>query len=36
MAGFNLTTRDSYFMILAEVSSNHILAEKTYFMNEIE
>ena len=30
--GFDLMTHDSYFMILAEVFTNHILAENTYFM----
>ena len=34
--GFDLMTRDSYFMILVEVFMNHILAENTYFMNHIE
>ena len=35
-AGFNLTTRDIYFMILVEVFMNHILVENTYFTNHIE
>ena len=34
-AGFNLTTRDSYFTILAEVFTNHISAENTFFTNHI-
>ena len=34
--GFDLTTRDSYFSILVEVFTNHILAKNTYFMNLIE
>ena len=29
-------TLDSYFMILVEVFTNHILAENTYFLNRIE
>ena len=33
---FNLTTHDSYFTILVEVFTNHILAENTYFANRIE
>ena len=33
---FNLTTRDLYFMILLEVFTNYILAENTYFINQIE
>ena len=32
MLGFNLATRDLYFMILVEVFTNHILAE-THFTN---
>ena len=32
-AGFDLTTHDSYFAILVEVLTNHILAENTYFLN---
>ena len=36
LTGFDLTTRDSYFMILVEVFMNHILAENTYFTNHIE
>ena len=32
----SLTTRDSYFPILVEVSTNHILAENTYFTNHVE
>ena len=35
-AGFHLTTRDSYFTILIEVLTNHILAKETYFTNRIE
>ena len=35
-AGFNLTTRDIYFMILVQVFMNHILVENTYFTNHIE
>ena len=35
MLGFNLATRDLYFMILVEVFMNHILAE-THFTNHIE
>ena len=34
--GFDLTTRDSYFTILVEVFTDHILAEKIYFKNHIE
>ena len=34
--GFDLTTRDSYFMILVEVFTNHILAEKKNFKNHLE
>ena len=33
---FDLTTRDSYFLILVEVFTNHILAENPYFTNHIE
>ena len=29
-AGFNLMTRDSYFTILVEVFTNHILAKNTF------
>ena len=32
----DLTTRYSYFTILVEVFTNHILAENKYFMNLIE
>ena len=32
-AGSDLTTCDSYFTILVEVFTNHILAVKSYFMN---
>ena len=32
---FNLKTHDSYFTILAEVFTNHILAEKTYITNHL-
>ena len=32
-SGFDLTARDSYFTILVEVFTNHILAENTYFTN---
>ena len=28
---FNLTIRDSYFMILVEVFTNHILAENIFY-----
>ena len=31
--GLHSTTCYSYFMILVEVSTNHILAENTYFTN---
>ena len=34
-AGSDLTTRDSYFTILVEVFTNHILAENTNFTNQI-
>ena len=34
--GFDLTTHDSYFTILVEVFMNHILAENTYFTNDVE
>ena len=27
---FDLTTRDSYFTILVEIFTNHVLAEKTF------
>ena len=30
VTGFDLTTRDSYFAILFEVFTNHILAETFY------
>ena len=33
---FDLTTRDSYFTILVEVFTNHMLAESTYFTNHID
>ena len=33
--GSDLTTRDSYFTILVEVFTNHILAENTNFTNQI-
>ena len=36
ISGFDLTTRDSYFTILVEVFTNHILVENTYFTNPIE
>ena len=36
LTGFNLTTRDSYFTILAEVLANHVLAKNTYFTNHVE
>ena len=35
-SGFNLTTRDSYFTILVEVSTNYISSNDTYFTNRIE
>ena len=31
-----MITRDSYFTILVEVFTNHIVAENTYFANHIE
>ena len=34
--GFDLMTRDSYFMIQVEVFMNHILAENKYFTNHRE
>ena len=34
-AGFDLMTRDLYFMVLVEVFTNHYTAEDTYFMNHI-
>ena len=35
--GFDLTTRDSYFTILAEIFTSHILAEThIYFTNQTE
>ena len=33
--GFNLTTHDSYFTILVEVFTNHILVENTNFTNHL-
>ena len=36
ISGFDLMTHDSYFTILVEVFTNHILAEKTYFTNHTE
>ena len=33
--GFNLTSHDSYFTILVEVFTNHILAENTNFTNHL-
>ena len=36
LSGLNLTTCDSYFMILVDIFTNHILAESTYFANQIE
>ena len=36
VAVFNLTTHDSYFTVLVEVFTNHILAENTYFTNQSE
>ena len=33
---FNLTTHESYFMILVEDFTNYILAENTYFTNHTE
>ena len=35
-AGFDFTTRDSYFNILVEVFTNHILAKKTCFTDHLE
>ena len=35
-SGFDLTTRDSYFTILVEFFTDHILAENTYFTNHVE
>ena len=35
LAGFDLMARDLYFMILVEVFTNHILADKIYFTNHI-
>ena len=35
-SGFNLTTCDSYFMILVEVFVNHILVENICSMKPIE
>ena len=36
MAGFNLIIRDSYFTILVDILTNHILVEYhiSYFMNQ--
>ena len=34
--GFNLRTRNSYFLILIEVFTNHVLIENIYFTNCIE
>ena len=34
--GFDLTTRDSYFTIIVEVFTNHILAGNIYFTNHIQ
>ena len=36
LTGLDLTTRDSYFTILVEVLTNHVLAKNTYFTNHIE
>ena len=36
MTGFDLTTRDLYFMSLVEVFTNRILAENKYFTNHVE
>ena len=36
VTGFDLKTRDSYFTILFEVLTNHLLAENTCFTNHIE
>ena len=40
ISGFNLTTCDSYFTILVEVFTNHILAEnpfhESYRMNKMQ
>ena len=33
--GFNLTTHDSYFTILVEVFTNHVLVENTNFTNHL-
>ena len=35
-ARFDLTTRDSYFIIVAKVFSNRILAEDISFTNDVE
>ena len=35
ITGFDLTTRDSYFTILIEVFTNHILTENAHFTNRI-
>ena len=35
-SGFDLMTRDSYFTVLVEVFTIHILAEDTYFTNHVE
>ena len=34
--GFDLTTRDSYFTILVEVFTNHILAKKIHISRIIQ
>ena len=36
ITGSDLTTHDSYFMILFKVFTNHMLAENTYFTTHIE
>ena len=36
ITGSDLTTPDSYFMILFKVLTNHMLAENTYFTTHIE
>ena len=35
-ARFDLTTRDSYFIIVAKVFTNRILAEDISFTNDVE
>ena len=35
-SGLDLTTRDSWFTILVEVFTNHILAKNTFLTNHIE